>query len=323
MTVAKLMGCESKINTRKKDDFYETPSWVTEQLCAVEQIPRTVWEPSSGHGAITRVLQRHGVEVVESDLLSRVGQRELNFLAAREPLAQAIVTNPPFNIANQYVRQAYRLGVEYVALLLKIGFFSSQERQKLFEDIGHPTRVWALADRPDFLGQGAPCMDCGWFVWEGWHAPQTIARMIPSHIPGRAVGARVGRKKMVDLTDTLKAAERTAARLLCEHPNINLADKEAVIDACLSFKVDLRRGSALGYAYENVKEAATFQRQCAAIAAKSSWSLEELHREARQFFDPQKGAEEQLEKFYRAQAQYRLVKVIRDGHQSQPQNLVA
>ena len=128
---------------------------------------------------------------------------------------------------------------------------------------------------------------------------------------------------MVDLTDTLKAAERTAARLLCEHPNINLADKEAVIDACLSFKVDLRRGSALGYAYENVKEAATFQRQCAAIAAKSSWSLEELHREARQFFDPQKGAEEQLEKFYRAQAQYRLVKVIRDGHQSQPQNLVA
>jgi hypothetical protein len=149
--------------------------------------------------------------------------------------------------------------------------------------------------------------------------------MIPSHVPGRPVGARVGRKKVADITDTLKAAERTAARLLCQYPDINLDDKQAVIERCLEFKVDLRRqvSLAVGYAYENVKEAATFQRHCAGIAAKSSWSLEELHREAWKFFDPQKGAEEQPEKFYAAQAQYRLVKVIRDGHQLKPQNLVA
>jgi hypothetical protein len=323
MTIAKLMGCESKTNTRKKDDFYETPPWVTEQLCAVEQIPRTVWEPSSGHGAITRVLQRHGVDVVETDLVSRVGQRQLDFLTAREPLAQAIITNPPFGIANQYLRQAHKLGVPYVALLLKIGFFSTQERQRLFEAIGHPTRVWALADRPDFLGQGAPCMDCGWFVWDGWHARHAIAQMIPSHVSGKPVGARIGRKKVVDVTDTLAAAERTAARLLCQYPDIDLNDKQVIIERCLAFKADLRRGAALGYSYENVKEAATFQRHCAAIAAKSSWSLEELHREAKKFFDPTKGAEEQPDKFYRAQAQYRLVKVIRDGDKPQPQNLVA
>jgi hypothetical protein len=157
MTVAKLMGCESKTNTRKKDDFYETPPWVTEQLCAVEQIPRTVWEPSSGHGAITRVLQRHGVEVVETDLVSRVGQRQLNFLAAREALVRAIVTNPPFNIANQYVRQAHKLGVGYVAMLLKIGFLSTLSRTSAIQRAcGHwpIARTFLVKVRPVWIALG-------------------------------------------------------------------------------------------------------------------------------------------------------------------------
>ena len=142
MSIAKIMGAGSAVNTREKNDFYETPEHITEQFCAVERdhLPARIWEPSSGKGAITRVLQCHGIEVIETDLISRVGQQQLDFLKATEALAPAIVTNPPFNIATEYIIQAHKLGVTYLGLLLKADFQATQKRQRLFAQIGHPTR---------------------------------------------------------------------------------------------------------------------------------------------------------------------------------------
>jgi hypothetical protein len=64
------------------------------------------------------VLQRHGREVVSTDLVDRgYGHGGLDFLAQRTVLAGAIVTNPPFSRAEAFLRHAAELGVEYVAFL--------------------------------------------------------------------------------------------------------------------------------------------------------------------------------------------------------------
>jgi hypothetical protein len=305
------MGAGSAVNTRERDDFYETPDSATEQFCIVERahLPPFIWEPSSGRGAITRVLRRHGIRVVESDLISRVGQQQLDFLKAKQALAPAIVTNPPFKIAAEYVVQTHKLGVPYLALLLKLGFLATRERQKLFSQIGHPTRVWVLADRPDFLGQGAPTMDCAWFVWDEWHAPHSIVRAMPLDIP---IGDRRSKKARGVEVNNNGAATRTAARLLCQYPSVDLGDRDQVIARCMEFKVDLRAQN-IGYDYENVKRAVRQLRAEAATVAGTSWTPDDLREKAQKLYDPQRNVEEQVAEFYAAQARYQIMKAIRNG----------
>jgi hypothetical protein len=119
---------------------------------------------------------------------------------------------------------------------------------------------------------------------------------------------------MTDINDTLKAADRTAARLLCEWPDIDVGDRWLVIDRCLTFDVYLQ-GQDIGYGYENVKQSVLFQRYLANIASKC-WAPAELHRDAQRYYDPKYKVDEQSDDFYLAQAQYQLVKRIPDGNQS-------
>ncbi len=83
----------------------------------------------------------------------------------------AIVTNPPFRLAEHFIRHAFRMGVDYMALLLKATFWHAARRQELFE-LWKPARIYAMTWRPDFRSLGAPTMDCVWCVWDG-HVERT------------------------------------------------------------------------------------------------------------------------------------------------------
>jgi hypothetical protein len=309
-SVAKIMGCGSATNERQENDLYETPAEFTELLCTVEHLPSRIWEPSSGNGAIARVLKAHGIEIIESDLISYTGQLQLDFLAATSPLALAIATNPPFDIASEYVAQAYSLGVQYLALLLKSQFLNTVERQRLFAQVGHPTRVWPSPLRPDFLGQKGPPMDICWFVWDGWHAPHSIIQPVPLSLTEKRRSPKW--PKIAALIRHPKAAERTAARLLCQYPGIDFNDQGLVINRCLEFKVDLRAQS-IGYNYEHVKRSVQQLRAEAAMVAGTSWSPDDLRQQAQKLYDSQKDVEGQVAEFYAAQARYQIMKAIRNG----------
>lgn len=173
MTIAELLGCGSKTNKREKDDFYATPPLCTHALLNVEinlihgvfKGP-SVWEPCAGDGAILRVLWERNIEVVATDLVQRGAcESRIDFLMERKPLAPNIITNPPFKLANQFVRHAFDIGIEYMAMLLPASFPNSEKSAKTF-DIWKPARIHALGWRPDFTGQGKPTMRCSWFVWQ-------------------------------------------------------------------------------------------------------------------------------------------------------------
>ena len=53
----------------RRNDLYETPECATRALLHIERLPRRIWEPAAGRGAIVRVLRAHGHEVVASDLI--------------------------------------------------------------------------------------------------------------------------------------------------------------------------------------------------------------------------------------------------------------
>ena len=89
--------------------------------------------------------------MIETDLAQRV-----DFLKTTEARASAIVTNPPYRYATEFILHAHKLGVTYHAWLLKADFFNAQRALQLVDAIGYPVRIWMLTERPDFLGQGNP-----------------------------------------------------------------------------------------------------------------------------------------------------------------------
>lgn len=169
---ATIAGGSSAQNERHKSDFYETPDECT--IALLRHLPewrkRGTWEPACGDGAISRVLvdMCPGQRVVETDI--RTTKRSLggvDFLRSRSmpPGTHQIITNPPFNLAAEFIRHARSFGVPF-ALLLKSTFWHAAERRKLFVETG-PVKVLPLGWRPAMApdrGQ-SPTMEFSWTVW--------------------------------------------------------------------------------------------------------------------------------------------------------------
>jgi hypothetical protein len=176
VTISQILGCPSKTNKRRKRDFYPTPAHAIGALSGVENHlwPRVIWDPCVGKGDIIGVVASHGFKVVGSDLAFGV-----DFLKKKSKDADAIITNPPYKHATEFIRHANKLGVAYHAWLLKADFLCAKRGLKLVEDIGYPARIWGLTKRPDFLGQGAPVMNCAWYVWHGTGCRHSSFRLLP------------------------------------------------------------------------------------------------------------------------------------------------
>ncbi len=163
---------------RQAHDFYPTPPEVTAALLGQwRPRARVVDEPACGDGAIARVLARHGYRVVASDLVDRgYGEAGVDFLEVKRLRAPAIVTNPPFEFAAEFIDHGLTLGAVEMAQLLKSTFWHTAEHFKLFHR-WMPAVVFPLTWRVDFLGLGGPTMDLAWSVWKRGH------RGYPPYVP--------------------------------------------------------------------------------------------------------------------------------------------
>ncbi|MEP6826876.1 MAG: hypothetical protein ABJA10_02250 [Aestuariivirga sp.] len=165
--------------SRRELDFYATPWEATAALCEAVPLPMVIWEPACGDGAMSEVLKDHDVAVISTDIKNRGYRSQIwakDFLKVRldDVGCQAIVTNPPFALAEEFIRHALKFTPK-VAMLLKATFANAAKRRPLFEQ-HPPSHVLPLTWRLDFTGGGAPTMDCTWFVW-GY--PGQVFRPLP------------------------------------------------------------------------------------------------------------------------------------------------
>jgi len=158
---------------RRANDYYPTPPEATHALLIAEKpfcLHRgAVWEPCGRGGAIKRVLDQHDIISVCTDIVADPDNEvsQLDLLAAKEPLAQGVITNMPFALARPMIAHLWTvLKVDYMALLFKAQFLNSGESAKLWRAGMEPTRRWDLTWRLDFTGGGSPTMDCCWLVWD-------------------------------------------------------------------------------------------------------------------------------------------------------------
>lgn len=93
-----------------------------------ETLPRTIYEPCCGNGAIALPLREAGHIVIAKDLVDRGcpnSENDIDFLQTTEapPEIEAIVSNPPFAQAEQFIYHAlYNLRIPTVWMLLRLAF---------------------------------------------------------------------------------------------------------------------------------------------------------------------------------------------------------
>jgi hypothetical protein len=180
--------------SERGDDLYETPPVAVEALlrklqATGEMLPRDLWEPACGkHGNIVDVLRRHGHRVIGSDL---VDYGRPDFFARRDFLLEqkapggcgAIITNPPFKLAEQFVAHALEL-CPRVVMLLRLAFMESARRTPILEGVGLKhifvfRKRMPMMHRAGWEGRKANSgMAFGWFCWDCRHRGATLINRI-------------------------------------------------------------------------------------------------------------------------------------------------
>jgi hypothetical protein len=152
-------------------DFFPTPRWATFALIDNEKFDGDIWECACGNGAMSRVLAETGQVVLSSDLYNRgFGEIGADFLASTRTTAN-IVTNPPYNCAEGFVRNGVKLARKKFALLLRLAFLEGANRARsIFLDTP-PSRVWVFSERITFYQADAERKGSGttayaWYVWD-------------------------------------------------------------------------------------------------------------------------------------------------------------
>ena len=146
-------------------DLYETPPCAVRAPLRTGVVPPVVWEPAAGRGAIVDVLEHEGVQVVASDLVD-YGRYPggIDFLMEQSPPigVSAILTNPPYKLADQFVRHGLNL-VPTVIVLLRLAYLEGSRRSDLIDE--HLHRVLLGRERLPMMHR------------DGWDGPKTNSAM--------------------------------------------------------------------------------------------------------------------------------------------------
>jgi hypothetical protein len=83
-----------------------------------------------------------------------------------------MITNPPFKLAEEFIKHARTLELEKFALFAKLAFLEGARRSRLLESSGL-SRVWVFRERVTLTRNGEPSRNSGmiafaWYVWDAW-----------------------------------------------------------------------------------------------------------------------------------------------------------
>lgn len=214
---------------RKPADLYPTPVDATESIIPMLKVMRTpdgrpikrIWEPACGDGRISRVLEHHGFDVISTDLREYPGYGTGGIDFLNDDLLKdygwdigeidLILTNPPFSLAEAFIRRACEL-CPNVVMLLKQTYWNTKGRIALWEE-HMPALELKITWRLAFLKRergNSPLMDCMWCAWynEEQEVPHCVAEPLRKRVyPGYdGIGIKAGLQVLEGEIDALTKA---------------------------------------------------------------------------------------------------------------------
>lgn len=192
-----MQGFQNR-NTGGGDEDFPTPPWATRafvrHILPDDLSGMTVWEPAANRGHMARPLSEFFGQVIASDKIDYgVGFPVIDFLNGPSPTdfgqkVDWVITNPPFNLALEFVKRAVDIADYGVAMFVRASWLEGKQRyEELFQP--HPPafvcpyveRVPIVRGRLD--KKAATQMPYAWFVWVKDSKAPTRCLWIP---PSRA-----------------------------------------------------------------------------------------------------------------------------------------
>lgn len=150
-----VMAQRNSEYARMEGDAYVTPKWVYDAIFQAEFF-QNPWDCAPINAAF-------------------------DFLSGVSDGARDVVTNPPFSLAEKFIRQSLKLTQKHggkVAMLLPLAFDSAKTRRDLFER--NPFKVkYTLTKRIRWENleqkKNGPSQNHAWYVWDwAYDGPTTI-----------------------------------------------------------------------------------------------------------------------------------------------------
>ena len=164
---------------RQPEDFYASDPSVIPPLLKVlgpewESGGKLIWENACGQGHLSQILELYGHRVISTDLIDRgYGVGGVDFLVDNVYDGfqyDAIITNPPYKFALEFVEKSIKIA-PLVCMLLRIQFIESEGRNKLYEE--NPPRYVAVfkkrvncSKNAVFPRKESSPVCYAWFIWE-------------------------------------------------------------------------------------------------------------------------------------------------------------
>ena len=177
---------------REKDDFYATDPIAIDKLLQAVDIPDRVWECACGAGHLSERLKIYGKDVYSSDLIDRgygrAGVDFLDMIGRPHYSPFAIITNPPYKYAKDFVEHAIKLldCGDMCCMFLKLTFLEGKARREMFKKYP-PENVLVFSERvlcaknADFEGMkkgGGSAVAYAWFIWRKGYNGKTVVEWI-------------------------------------------------------------------------------------------------------------------------------------------------
>lgn len=168
---------------RDPNDWYPEPPWCAQALFREETFAGPLLDPCAGLGHIPAAARAAGYQIEAADLVDRgvdgVTGGQHYALSLMTTQARTVITNPPFNQAEELIRTALSLGKD-VAAFLPLRFAGGARRSRWIASTPL-ARLAVLAPRPSCPpgpvwvageAEGSGAVDFAWFLWShGWAGP--------------------------------------------------------------------------------------------------------------------------------------------------------
>ena len=175
-------------NEREQNDFYATDSIAIDKLLSKIKLPCNILEPACGTGCLSERLKHFGYNVKSYDIIDRGYGEVQNFFELITPPIEgdyAIVTNPPYKYALEFVLHSFDLVQtgSLVCMFLKTTFAEGKNRYNQLFKFYPPHYVLQCIERvlcaknADFeymKAHGGSAVSYAWWVWEKGYKGETI-----------------------------------------------------------------------------------------------------------------------------------------------------
>jgi hypothetical protein len=153
-----------------------------------EHLFGSIWECACGNGNIANTIKEYypSSYIFGTDIVYRgYGKGGIDFLHSPYT-ADTIITNPPFNLLNDFITKGLEKSNDKLILFCKIQLLESVERKKILEN--SPLKyIYVCSKRANIFRNGqelyngkklSSTMCFAWFVWDKLYKGEPILRFI-------------------------------------------------------------------------------------------------------------------------------------------------